>query len=336
MRPAVDQPGGAAEILDRPVRPGLLAAPPADLLRALDALRPRDEVALRAILVALGHELAAAAAPARPRPDGPKSVADSRSSSTTASRREEPEAAIRNPVPSEIVVQLPADAALPPWMADAALLPLSGEPGAVLRAPMPPLLAPRRQRALLAHAAARPLPMGEIDLERVARDMAELRPLTTLPRRLVASLQGGAQLLCDAGPGMEPFALDVQMLTRLVLVVVGRDRVRIERFIGCPSRGLLRWENGRPGPYRSPATGQPVLAISDLGSIRVPGAAGRSDEWLAFDAALRRRGSSLTVLFPGAARRVPAPLRGRLRVIPLDRATGVRQAASRTGHPPTA
>ena len=311
----------------RPIRPGPLAAPLADLLHALHVLRPCDEPSLAAILRILGHGLAGGAtsfpsvpAPSRPVSASPRQVAP-------GNRRDELPAA-RVPLPSEIVVQSPAQGDVPGWMTDSALLPLSRDSKAVLRSEMPPLLAPRRQRALVAHVGSRLLPVGDLDLERVVQTVVESRPAMAVPRRLVAWLGTGVQLLCDVGVGMEPFALDVQALTRLVLSVVGRDRVRVEHFVGCPTRGLLRWD-GAAGRYRFPPPGQPVLVVSDLGSIHAPGMVGRPDEWLAFVKALRRRGSDLAVLFPGTARSIPVLLRGRVRVLPLDRETGVRQAAAR-------
>jgi hypothetical protein len=125
---------------------------------------------------------------------------------------------------------------------------------------------------------------------------------------------------------MEPFQLDVAQIADAVRGVAGRDRVSLAYFLGCPLRGLVRWHGGTER-YRPPSSGQPVLALSDLGVFQ-PSGGGRAPilpaEWIDFDLQLRRRRSPLTVLFPGALRRVPPSLRSRLRIFPLGRATGVR------------
>ncbi|TDH59800.1 hypothetical protein E2C06_25490 [Dankookia rubra] len=310
----------------RRIRPGPHAASPADLLRALDTLRPEDEATLGVILAALGHALEvpraapqAALAPSVLRPP----ARAMRSPEPSA----EPGQRSRRPLASDLTVQEEAVGLAPPWMAEATLLPLSGDPGAVFRLAMPPLLAPARERALLAHAAARRLEEGEVDLDHVVAAVTVRQPLVRLPRRQLSSLRNGATLLCDASPGMEPFALDIAHLVAAVTAAVGRDRVRVARFFGCPSRGLLRWDGEEVESFRPPPEGQPVLAVTDLGATRAPGApAPAPAAWLEFEGMLRQRGSRLTVLFPGAAGRVPAALGGRLAVLPLDRATGVHAA----------
>ncbi len=311
----------ARRILPRP-----MAAPTVDLLRALMALRPREEATLAAILDALGHSLELVAVD-RPRPVVPPPVP--RTPNNTP-RKKEPasEGPARRSLPSDIAV-LESEAALaPPWMATATLLQLSADPGAVFRMPVPPLLDPKRQRALLVHAAARRRPEGELDLERMTLAVAECRPLRELPRRPITSLRRGALLLCDTAPGMDPFAMDIAALTEAIVAAVGRDRLRVARFYGCPLNGLLRWDSNELDPWRPPPEGMSVLVLTDLSATRVPGVPPTpAHSWLKLQTELRRRGSRLTVLFPGAASRVPASLRGRLRVLPLDQATGVRAAS---------
>src|SRR5262249_32930540 len=106
--------------------------------------------------------------------------------------------------------------------------------------------------------------------------------------------------------------------------VAGRDRMSIMNFVGCPSRGVIHWNDGRPTSYRFPPPGQPVLALTDLGLFQACGRRISLFEWTEFESQLRRRRSPLIILFPGAAHRLPKEVVSRLRVLPLDRGTGVR------------
>jgi hypothetical protein len=278
---------------------------------------------LAAILGTLGYGLAEEELARTTVPPSPAS----RPSPTPETKNDAAVSQARDPFPSEISVIKPPGSERPNWMATVDPLATASDPSAVFRVPMATLLLPRRERAVLIHAAGQRRAIGEIDLDRTIDAIAANSPLEVLPRQLVFTLREGVQLLCDSSPGMEPFALDAAQIADAVRAVAGRDRVLFAYFLGCPLRGLVRWRDNGSERYRPPSSGQPVLALSDLGAFR-PTGGGRAPvlptEWIDFDLLLRRRGSPLTVLFPGALRRVPPSLRGRLRILPLDRATGVR------------
>lgn len=319
-----------SRIHPRRIEAGPTAAPPADLVRALSKLQPREEHALFGILEALGYTCKQEAAPRVPATTRAAAV----SSSPQTVRRDEDQAVtpVRKPQPSEISISKPAGSEKPDWMTTVTPLDVVQDPGAVFREQMPSLLLPQRERAVLIRAAAKYRDTGEVDVERAIEAVTANTPLQRVPRLPVASVSDGAQFLCDRGPAMEPFTLDAEHIVNAVLSVVGRDRVSIVNFVGCPTRGILRWNDIRPVKYRFPLAGQAVLAFSDLGVIR--GAASESlwREWLAFGKQLQRRDSILTILFPGTKNRLPVELLRKLRVIALDRQTGVRREVA----PPSA
>ena len=70
------------------------------------------------------------------------------------------------------------------------------------------------------------------------------------------------------GESMQPFALDQQILRDALLRVVGRDRVEVALFDGCPLRSFGLGPRDEWHEYEPPTPGTPVVVVTDLGIVR--------------------------------------------------------------------
>jgi hypothetical protein len=224
-----------------------------------------------------------------------------------------------------------ADAGTPPaWAQPAAALPRAVRPASP---PPAPLLAPRRERALLAGLAASLADDGEPDVSRVVDALARGLPLTTLPLTPTWSTRRGLQVLVDDGPGMAPFRGDVTRVLDGLADVVPADRIERLAFEGCPLRGCRVPRRKGLRRWHAPARGAAVLLLSDLGigAADPPSARANVAEWLAFAAALRGAGVTVRTLVPYPAPRWPRALVNTLHPVPWDRATTVAQVRRTLG-----
>ena len=220
---------------------------------------------------------------------------------------------------------------LPAWASVSAAL-AREEPQHIKFRPAPiPLLVPRWTRAIVGAAAATRVEGGPIDFDRVIEAVCNVRPIATLPRRLIWTLRAGVQLLVDRGHGMTPFAREAGRLADHIAAVAGRDRTALLRFRDCPGpwpkRGIDA-DRRRQTAYEPPAPGTMVMVISDLGLTRgteMRGGASEED-WLAFAAQVRQAGCSLVAFAPSGPSRWRPALRREFQIVAWDRSTTVGSA----------
>lgn len=220
------------------------------------------------------------------------------------------------------------------WLKEA--LPLSdvSEAQIAARPSFQPLFHPRTTRALLSTALSTRRAEGDIDFDRVLELATQLRPLTALPRRPIATLRLGIQLLIDRGVGMWPFHDDQRRLERSILAVAGRDRVETLYFADSPLRGSGPAGRDTWRGYTPPAAGTPAVVLTDLGLARRhrPDIGATEDEWLRFAKLLRGTECPVLAILPYGQRRWPAPLRRAFAMLPWDRGTSVSLVRRLLGH----
>jgi hypothetical protein len=193
------------------------------------------------------------------------------------------------------------------------------------------LLPPGQQRAIVASLASRRDHVGDLDAELLVRLLAERRPIPDLPRLPAFTTRRGLQLLLDHGEGMSGFQRDRDEVAAVVSLVAGTDGLEVLRFAGSPldEPGAGDGPKWTWQPYRVPATGRPVLVVSDLGTghdpLERPSVVAR---WVETAHALRVAGCPVTALVPAPAHRVAPELHAVMGVVSWDRSTGVRDAVA--------
>jgi hypothetical protein len=204
--------------------------------------------------------------------------------------------------------ELDAVADPPEWLLDPGEL----EPATRTRVsldPDPPLPAVQARAALAASGAV--LSAGRrLDIPRLVRRAARLRPLTPPPLVLELRTAPAVQLLIDQGEGMEPFGDDCAFLAAQLEDVAGRDRVERHWFVRTPLHGL------DPDPLLETQSlwkippGALVLVISDLGIGGPIGSPDRGSprEWLRVATEAIRHDGLLRVLTPFGPDHVPRGL----------------------------
>ena len=301
----------------------------ADLIRAVGHLRPADDASRAEIADLLGEPLAA------------------QTGSTKAPELRDPaldeRAGVEPPLSpwlgtppvelagDELPTTLRALGAparrLPSWLHLAPPLPV--EEDAPFPAASPdPLLDPALARAVLGGALATTAHDGELWVEEAVRRIAMGLPFAEVPRRPRPTLRRGVQVLVDRGPAMLPFHEDVSSLLAQVRSVFGAPLVRVLQFDRSPLQGAGQGSRRTWTPYapQLPEPGTVVVAVTDLGIADVFDTPGASPlEWLEFAALLHRHGCPLRVMVPYPEPRWPVALRGRLRILPWDRGTGVQR-----------
>lgn len=306
-----------------------------DCLRALAALKPSDYWIGAAISEALGQK----------RRGSVTSLASELAKSPTAEAEDDqdapaPSQAARRPQPVSSASDVPParDAELdpisyeqdapPPWLTE---VPLLGSPQRVpdpFRSDRASLFGAKQQRAMVARLATILQASGELDLSAVVRHVAHGRVLNKVPRRLVATTLKGVRLLVDQGESMQPFQRDVAELVRTFRRTVGASRLRVEGFLGLPSRGIsvgVEWHAYRPGNV-----GMGLVLISDLGLSpqALTGAAVDVGEWRRFFAEELRAGTAVTAVVPRDRSSLPAEWKRHARLVPWDRRPPSRKGAS--------
>ncbi|MCB9678043.1 MAG: hypothetical protein H6737_23285 [Alphaproteobacteria bacterium] len=288
--------------------------PLGDLLRALDALSATHAEA--AVAAVLGYQLRSQP---RPGPGGGSSETDEQPSPEKRPRTRNvvPEARPATAVPlvAQPVDRIVVDAWKPPRERMGRPSQASGAPP-----PVPGLLPSPTLRASLSAIAARPVPDGPIDVDRLVEKLVHHPPLEALPRRTKASTRPGVQVLVDTSDGMMPYEADQQRFVADLLRIVPAHRVQVVQVHGDP----LHEEVGigdRFGPWPRPREGQAVVLLSDLGL----GPRGRSAlsprAWVSLLKAIREAGSVPVALLPVPARLWPAHLRALCRMVYWSEAT---------------
>ncbi len=307
---------------------------PADLIRALHRLAPRNEATRDAIANLLGHRRREEPEPTPgggiviqppPEPPGP---ADGPRPGTAL-----PEAGSPAGIEAAAGIRLEplsGDAPVPPaWLSSVTPLEQTASGAAPPR--VPGLFRSAWRRAVLSTALSTVRPRGGLDLDPVLRALGRGEALKKVPRRLVPTLARGTQLLLDRGEGMLPFEADLERLEREVLRIAGSGVGQVLGFSGCPwdaaGSGVRRlWQHY--APVHTPAPGTRVLVASDLGIGRVEGAApfDRS-AWLAFARHLSQAGCPLLALVPYPPGRWPRGLTRHFDILHWDRRTTAGRVA---------
>ena len=191
--------------------------------------------------------------------------------------------------------------------------------------PIEPLFRPGWARAVLSAVLSTAGDAGEIDVDALVPRIATRSQIDHLPRLPRPTMRRGAQLLLDRGPALTPFGADQDWLAAQVRRVGGSDRVQVVEFFSAPNREGPIDATGRPITYATPASGTPVLVMTDLGIGRPPGWTdwATPEEWLEYALLIRKAGCPLFVLVPYPRRRWPRALADRLSILPFDRATAV-------------
>lgn len=324
-------------------------SPVADLVRALARLRPTDDEARRRIAVQLGFEVAEPPAKVEEEREAPPTQTIRPASIKNQSQAGTP-TLTSGPAPraggqasslptSEVAATLSPDLASarhpPGWLER--IPPLPEPPAVPLPPPQPePLLVPQWTRGVLSGALATFTGEGAIDLERVMREVARNVPLRRVPRRPLPSLAQGAQVLVDRSEAMMPFAADQAWLVAQLQAVVGRERLQVLRFEGCPSWGAgagskRRWKSYHE--HHTPPRGVAVLLLTDLGlgggghGGRIPAVA----DWQDFTRRVRKAGCPPVAFVPYGPARWPPELQRGLPILHLDPATSARTVRRTVG-----
>ncbi len=315
-------------------------SPVADLVRALAVLKPADDDARRRVAARLGFEVPEPPAEEREKPRDQvirpaPAVGQAQVGTptvTVSGSPAEPRGQISSSPSSEVAATLIPDltsARRPPrWLERVEPLP---EPAST---PLPPpaaepLLEPQWTRSLLSGALATLTGEGPLDVERLVREVARGVPLVRVPRRPWPTLAQGAQVLVDRSEAMLPFAADQDWLIEQLQAVVGRERLQVLFFEGCPAWGAGPGSKRRWKPYsehHTPPAGVAVLLVTDLGIGR-PGPGRRAPfpaDWLDFATHTRQAGCPLVAFVPYGPARWPAELQRCIQILPWDRATSAR------------
>jgi hypothetical protein len=186
---------------------------------------------------------------------------------------------------------------------------IQAEPAAAAAIPVPPLLAPRIDRAIVAAALATYVEEGDVDVDLLIERVASGEAIETVPRQVVQTLRRGAQVLIDAGPGMDPYRQDVSRLIDRFKAIARSDLVMVEPFLGCPSRGDDGSDEAQ-SRWSPPPPGTPVVVVTDLGIGGPIRGRDRATplEWLAFARSVRAAGHPLIGFVPYEPRRWPPRL----------------------------
>ncbi|WP_395459887.1 hypothetical protein ACHMW5_36110 (plasmid) [Azospirillum melinis] len=134
------------------------------------------------------------------------------------------------------------------------------------------------------------------------------------------------QVLIDLGEGMEPFRRDQFALLKRIRETVGHSQTETLYFQDCPSRGAgprgaWSWTKHHP-----PATGRPILVLSDLliGKVQRFAGIGLEGDWITWAHTLAESGNPIVAFVPYPPARWPLGLLRRVLMIPWDRTTTAR------------
>jgi hypothetical protein len=174
---------------------------------------------------------------------------------------------------------------------------------------------------------------GKVDLDRLLEQLARHEALERLPRLPWPTLRRGARVLVDVSQAMTPFAEDQRWLLGQIRRIAGHERTHVQRFIGCPARGVASGLEERTLPWDPSPTGTPVLLLTDLGANRwaFPLEGASEQEWIDFALGVRRAGCPLIALTPQAPDRFSPRLRNALLITGWDRRTTAGRLQRRIG-----
>jgi hypothetical protein len=305
---------------------------PADLTRAVQSLNP-DTSGLAAIAKLLGLTTVTPAIPVLA-----ATVEPSLTEPATPSPLSRPAHDGRASVPAAVASDAPAlQTTVTPL--PGAMLPPTPPAARTLAQLLPPSLPPppiqglftsARRRALLGRIGATQRPEGDVDVEAAVTQLAHGEPLLEVPRHRIPTTKAGLHLLLDVGITMDPYRADIERLPAELTRVVGPDGLELRWFEESPlaQKGVLLPERLEPEPYRLPAAGTPVLAVTVFGARGLmPPRPRVLHEWRQFTEAASRARTPLVVLTPLAPRRQPAGLPPNLAIVTWDRDTSVRSVA---------
>jgi hypothetical protein len=184
--------------------------------------------------------------------------------------------------------------------------------------PFAGLLAGRDAVDLLRLSASVLAPTDRIDVPRVTSDLANRRPLISLPYLAALSFGLGAQILVDVGVSMQPFWDDQQTLIARSRTLL-RGLADIRYFADDPALGAGPDRRKRSWTaYALPRPETPVIAVTDLG-CGFPPRLRATRAWLVLAARLRRRHSRVVAFAPVRLSRIALSLRHAVEIVVWDR-----------------
>jgi hypothetical protein len=305
-----------------------------DLARALRGLDVRDTATAMSVARLLGLRLIDEVHEVRPLPLSSPSISSAEPKAETTFSPPTPTSPPSQPTQLPPIAELgtvrvtPLPPAQPKGWEPVEAVPVQTR--ASVPEPPDPLLPVRELRALLTTALSLGIPDGELDVDRAVAAFAQGRPLAHLPRRAVATLRRGVDVLVDRGSGMQPFSADVEALSGHLGQLLGTEAARAGRFDGTPD--LVDHGHGAE-PWVPRFLGGAVLVVSDLGAP--PDAASRGRwmsvdnscvwrDWVDWFSACKGRASRVVVLAPWPGR--PAWLPPTVRVLTWDTTTTIADA----------
>ena len=174
---------------------------------------------------------------------------------------------------------------------------------------LPPLLAARIDRAIVAAALGTHVEEGDVDLDRLITVVAAGLPIQSVPRQAVTDTAARRASACRCGSGDGPVPQDINYLIERLRAIAPSDLLTIEPFLGCPSRGDDAVSSLRAG-WAPPPRGTPVIVVTDLGIGGPLHGRDRAtqEEWLVFARSVRLAGHPLIGFIPYEPRRWPSRL----------------------------
>lgn len=310
-----------------------------DLVRAVRALGLTTDAEVDSVAAVLGFARQATASEQRELPPllpakPSREAKDGRQEETLIERYVTKAPERLTPVRTE-----PSNAAAPSWLTEVEAFPAETQAHFQFVPEHTPLLPKHQTRAIFSAALSVRIEEGEIDIEVLVDSRARREPIERLPRRPVASLRRGVQVLLDRREAMMPFFSDQNYLIEDMKAVIGRDRMTILQFLDQPE-WVIPWGGDEDIEQRySPplAPGTPIFLISDLGIGVVPLVPDPIDNktWLSLAARARQARCPLAALVPYPANRWPADLSHSIPLLEWDRTTrpGVVRRRVGPGHP---
>jgi hypothetical protein len=165
---------------------------------------------------------------------------------------------------------------------------------------------------------------GDLDIEGIVEILAHGEPLTRVPRIATITVRRGVHVLVDAASGLDPYRSDIQQLLVSFDALLADDRLQIQSFFGCPSRGVFS-SGDTLDAWTLPPSGTLVAIISDfgIGGPLIDDERASAAEWLAFIGRVRRGGHASIGFVPYEARRWPPAIARSLTLIHWSERTTV-------------
>lgn len=189
-----------------------------------------------------------------------------------------------------------------------------------------PLLPANEIRSVFIALLATPEPTGSLDVPHAVAEICQGRPLRRIPRMRRLTLARGVCALVDAGPAMAPFRDDVAALLGVLSETVGRSRLSVVAFETWPP--ALAYTPRKRLAVWPPQSGEPVVALSDIGLARTPAGVPRSElaVWADLAQQLGARSVPLAALVPLLPSEVPDEAARLIAIVTLGERTTARTA----------